>query len=76
MTSNAPGVVEPIARLPRVRLRPDQLDALRDAKYDFQSKLRRDLREEDLLQRFFDEEFSEWLKRGLAEPKEKASQRR
>jgi len=54
------------ARLPRVRLRPDQLDRLRDAKYDFQAKHRTDLREEDLLQQFFDDEFVAWIKRGLA----------
>ena len=55
------------ARLPKARLRPDQIDRLRDAKYDFQAKHRTDLREEDLLQQFFDEEFAAWIKRGLSD---------
>jgi len=48
------------------RLRPDQIDALRDAKFDYQAKHRRETEESDLLQQFFDESFHEWLKRALA----------
>ncbi len=48
-----------------IRLRPDQVEALREAKFDFQAKHRTEVGESDLLQRFFDEGFAEWLKRCL-----------
>ncbi len=53
-----------------VRLRPDQVDLLRDAKFDYQAKHRQETEEGDLLQRFFDESFREWLKGALATKKE------
>jgi hypothetical protein len=50
---------------PPIKLRPDQIDALREAKFDFQAKHRVEAGESDLLQKFFDESFTAWLKRCL-----------
>jgi regulatory Fis family protein len=52
-----------------IRLRPDQAETLREAKFDFQAKHRVEAGESDLLQRFFDETFPEWLKRCLGRAK-------
>lgn len=51
------------------KLRPDQVDRLRDAKFDYQARHRMDADEGDLLRRFFDDAFSEWLKRALGREK-------
>ena len=60
---------EPItARRPQTKppkLRPDQVDLLRDMKFDYQARHRTEADEGDLLQRFFDEAFPEWVKRAL-----------
>jgi len=61
-------------RMPTVRLRPEQIDKLRDLKFDYQAKTRREVREEDLLRRFFDECFPGWLEQVIGEKKAKAQQ--
>ena len=48
-----------------IRLRPDQVDQLREAKFDFMAKHRAEAGESDLLQRFFDSAFGDWLKQAL-----------
>ena len=60
-------VVEPIRRTKAgpIRLRPDQVDQLREAKFDFMAKHRAEAGESDLLQRFFDSAFGDWLKQAL-----------
>jgi hypothetical protein len=58
-------------RMPTVRLRPEQIEQLRDLKFDYQAKTRREVREEDLLRRFFDECFPEWLERITGKKKAK-----
>lgn len=67
--TNVEGAEAVVTRRPQtklVRLRPDQIDVLRDAKFDYQAKHRQETEESDLLQHFFDESFPEWLKRALA----------
>lgn len=59
----------PIARRAQTKppkLRPDQVDQLRDAKFDFMAKHRREADEGDILQKLFDDTFAEWRKRELA----------
>ncbi len=48
------------------RLLPDQVEELREAKYDIQARFRTDLGESEILQQFFDEEFKLWKARKLA----------
>jgi hypothetical protein len=55
------------------KLRPEQVDVLREARIDINFKTRGDETEEDVLHRFFAEAFPDWLKRTLGrEKKEKA----
>lgn len=63
------------ARRPQTKppkLRPDQVDRLRDMKFDYQARHRTETDEGDLLQRFFDEAFPDWEKRALGKEKAKA----
>lgn len=64
-------VVEPVrrARAGPIRLEPDQVELLREAKFDFMAKHRAEFSESDLLQRFFRECFPDWLKRTLGREK-------
>jgi hypothetical protein len=52
-----------------IRLEPDQVELLRDAKFDFMAKHRVEASESDLLQRFFADCFPDWLKRTLGREK-------
>jgi hypothetical protein len=47
--------------LPTPRLRPDQLERLRDAKFDVHARLRSDVDETGLLREFFDDAFETWI---------------
>lgn len=55
--------------LPKAQLLPEHLKALREAKIDINFKTRADEREQDILHRFFEEAFPEWLKRTLSREK-------
>lgn len=48
------------------KLRPDQVDRLRDFKFDYQARHRIEADEGDLLRRFFDEDFADWVRRTMA----------
>jgi hypothetical protein len=52
-----------------IRLEPEQVEVLRDAKFDFMAKHRVEASESDLLQRFFRECWPEWSKRTLGREK-------
>lgn len=58
--------------LPRAQLLPAHLKVLREAKLDLNFRTRADEKEQDILHRFFDEAFADWLKRTLADKKAKA----
>jgi len=58
--------------LPKAQLLPAHLKALREAKLDINFRTRADEKEQDILHRFFEEAFPEWLKRALADKKAKA----
>ena len=62
---------EPVRRAKAgpIRLEPEQVELLRDAKFDFMAKHRVEASESDLLQRFFRECFAEWSKRTLGKEK-------
>lgn len=49
-----------------IRVKSEHEQALREAKYDLQAKLRRDMDEGSILAAFFEEAFSEWLKAKLS----------
>jgi len=51
--------------LPKAQLLPEHLKALREAKLDINFKTRADEKEQDILHRFFEEAFADWLKRTL-----------
>ena len=48
-----------------IRLRPDQIEQLRNAKFDYQARHREEVEETELLRQFFDECFEDWIKRSL-----------
>jgi len=48
-------------RLPTLRLRPDQIERLRNAKFDVNARFRRDADEAGLLRAFFDDAFPTWI---------------
>jgi hypothetical protein len=60
---------EKVGRLRESRnwfLRPEQIDKVRQAKFDLQAKLRTELSDSKVLERFLDEKFDEWIREALA----------
>jgi hypothetical protein len=53
-----------------IRLTPDQVEKLRDAKFELQYHLRVEVVESLILQQFFDDHFADWLKARLKESAE------
>jgi hypothetical protein len=51
-----------------IRLNPEQVERLRDAKFELQYHLRAEVNESAILQQFFEDGFAEWLKARLREP--------
>jgi hypothetical protein len=51
------------------RLKPEQLDRLREAKFDLQARYREDYDENRILWEFFDDGFDAWLKTKLGDKK-------
>jgi hypothetical protein len=59
------------ARIRTPRLLPEQVEQLWEMKLDFNAKYRTEATEEDLLQRFFDECFADWLEKAMREEEKK-----
>lgn len=57
-----------------IRLTPEQVERLRDAKFELQYHLRAEVSESVILQQFFEDEFSAWLKARLQERESEAQQ--
>ena len=49
-----------------VRLTPDQVEVLREAKFELQYQLRAEVNESSILQQFFEDGFKDWLSMKLA----------
>jgi hypothetical protein len=57
-----------------IRLTPEQIDKLRDAKFELQYHLRSEVNESAILQQFFEDGFEVWLKARLQDQREKDEQ--
>jgi hypothetical protein len=57
-----------------IRLTPDQVEKLRDAKFELQYHLRSEMSESSILQQFFEDSFAVWLKARLQEQEAEAQQ--
>lgn len=57
-----------------IRLTPDQVEKLRDAKFELQYHLRAEVSESVILQQFFEDAFATWLKARLQEQGTEAQQ--
>lgn len=53
-------------RRPNIRIRPDHVDALVEARFDLISALRQEVSEQDILERFLSEALRPWLTRQVA----------